>query len=103
MEKICCLRNSEIYQNYYFHIEELEKIKIDITFIEINNTNSNNFDTTELSVEFTKNYIKKFPEISYIIKIVKRLLQIENLNNSFNGKFFFKLFQVDYLHLLYSF
>jgi len=40
-----------------------------------------------MAVEFTKNNNKKFPEIGYIVKIVKRLLQIENLNNSFNGKF----------------
>ena len=34
MEKISCLKNSEIYQKYYFDIEELEKIKIDHNKIE---------------------------------------------------------------------
>ena len=92
------MKNSEIYKNYFFDKEELEKVKIDITFLEnndsnnINNSNNNininlpdGKESTQLAVEFTKNYVKKFPEISYVIKIIKRLLQIENLNNSFNG------------------
>jgi hypothetical protein len=89
LERIMELKNSEIYKTYCFKTEELEKVKIDITFAEINNRNNNKSDKdqTQMAVEFTKNNNKKFPEIGYIVKIVKRLLQIENLNNSFNGKF----------------
>lgn len=87
LEKIAELKNSEIYNSYCFNTEELEKVKIDITFAEINSRNNSNAkDQTQMAVEFTKNNNKKFPEIGYIIKIIKRLLQIENLNNSFNGK-----------------
>lgn len=90
-EKISELKNSEIYKNYNFNKEELEKVKVDITFAELNSKNNslkcNNKDQTQLAVEFTKNNNKKFPEIGFIIKIIKRLLQIESLNNSFNGNF----------------
>lgn len=88
LERIAELKNSEIYKTYCFKKEELEKVKIDITFAEINGKN-NSFtkDQTQMAVEFTKNNNKKFPEIGYIIKIIKRLLQIENLNHSFNGNF----------------
>jgi hypothetical protein len=87
LEKIYDLRNNDLYKNYFFNREELDKVKIDVTFMEINSNNVNSKDQTQLAVEFTKNYVKKFPEIEFIIKILKRLLQIQNLNNSFNGKF----------------
>jgi len=87
LEKITELKNSENYKSYLFSKDELEKVKIDITFAEINSRNNSfaNKDQTQMAVEFTKNNNKKFPEIGYVIKIIKRLLQIENLNNSFNG------------------
>jgi len=87
------LKDSDIYKNYSFNKEELEKVKIDITFSDVN-FKSNSLiskDQTKMAVEFTKNNNKKFPEIGYIVKLIKRLLQIENLNNSFKGKFYYSL------------
>lgn len=88
LENLIDIKSSEIYKIYEFNKEELEKVKIDITFSECNNKTTflKTKDNTQLAVEFTINYLKKFPEIGYIIKIIKRLLQIFNLNNPFNGK-----------------
>lgn len=93
-QKTSDLLNSDIYKHYLFKKEELEKIKVDITFNDINNTNNNmnsekNIDQTQLAVEFTKKHLKLNPEMGFLIRIVKRLLQITNLNNSFNGNFIF--------------
>jgi hypothetical protein len=83
-QKTSDLLNSEIYKNYLFNKEELEKIKVDITFEDNNNCHTT--DQTQLAVEFTKKHLKQNPEMGYLIRIIKRLLQIQNLNNSFNGK-----------------
>jgi DNA polymerase sigma len=76
--------NSDIFKNYIFNKEELEKIKVDITFNDTNNI-TQMIDQTQLAVEFTKKHLKQNPEMGYLIRIIKRLLQIKNLNNSFNG------------------
>ena len=83
-QKTSDLLNSEIYKNYLFNKEELEKIKVDITFSD--NNNNQTTDQTQLAVEFTKKHLQQNPEMGYLIRIIKRLLQIQNLNNSFNGK-----------------
>jgi hypothetical protein len=49
------------------------------------NDNNQMIDQTQLAVEFTKKHLKQNPEMGYLIRIIKRLLQIKNLNNSFNG------------------
>jgi DNA polymerase sigma len=86
-------KNSEYYKNYKFNKEEIEKIKIDITFLDMINKNSINFNSTNSllnnnqmsSVEFAKNNLILYPEIKPLLQIIKRFLQINKLNSCFNG------------------
>ena len=85
-------RESGNYNYYKFNREELDKVRIDLTFLD---TNKNNMSvTTRLSsfespsqqaVEFVKNFVLCFPEIRPLILVLKRLLQLEKLNSSFHG------------------
>ncbi len=63
---------------------------MDLTFLDTNktkdNTNTKIPENPSLqAVEFVKSYLLCFPEIKPIIHVLKRLLQIEKLNSSFNG------------------
>ncbi len=79
-------KQSNYYKNYKFKIEELEKVKIDLTFIDNNKQNSNPFDSpTQQVVEYIKNSLLCFPEIKPIIHVLKRYLHSMKLNSSFNG------------------
>jgi len=80
---------SELYRNFKFCKEELNKFKIDLTFLGLIKKQQNSLD----SINFAKNNISLFPEIKPILFILKRLLQENNLNSAFNGNFrnFFKI------------
>jgi hypothetical protein len=78
-------RNSHLYKNFKFNKEELNKFKIDLTFLDLIKKQQNSLD----SINFAKNNINLFPEIKPILFILKRLLQEKNLNSAFNGKKFF--------------
>ena len=75
------LKSSPQYKGYQFNIEELNKIKVDITFISSTNEKSSN--TT--SVEYAKEKIEAFPEIQVILRVMKRFFYTKRMNNSFNG------------------
>jgi len=77
-------RNSHLYKNFKFNKEELNKFKIDLTFLDLIKKQQNSLD----SINFAKNNINLFPEIKPILFILKRLLQEKNLNSAFNGKKF---------------
>ena len=106
-------RHSELYKNYKFNKSEIEKIKIDLTFLDvIENINGiksritgrlnpmsiinnplqvltktvNNPNPNQMSsVEYAKNIIIVFPEIKPLIQFLKRYLQIKKMNSCFNG------------------
>ena len=84
------IRISENFKNYKFNIEELEKVKIDLTFLENKFHNGEDGYETCLpyqqEVEYVKNSLIFFPEIKPLIHVMKRYLQVEKLNSSFNGK-----------------
>jgi predicted nucleotidyltransferase len=92
-------REGERYRLYKFNCEELNKVRIDLTFHNVNGSGSvsgvnglSNFtprmseSPSQQAVEFIKNYLICFPEIRPLIHVLKRLLQVEKLNSSFNGK-----------------
>ena len=76
------LKESEVYINYPFGKDELDKIKIDLTFV---NSYDNLSNITAKQVEYVRSSLLIYPEIQPLIKPIKRLLQVNKLNNSFNG------------------
>lgn len=88
-------KNSELYRNYLFNRDEIEMIKIDLTFLDIVNTkkhsfansvNNINMSNPMSSVEYAKNSLILYPEIKPIIQVMKRYLQTKKMNSCFNGK-----------------
>lgn len=76
-------KSSELYENFKFDKSELNKFKIDLTFMDlINKQQSNNLE----SIKFAKNHLNLFPEIKPILFVLKRYLQEKALNSAFNGK-----------------
>lgn len=75
-------KESDLYKNFEFDKEEIDKIKIDISFVEFTGVKSN----PKASVDYVINAMAKHPEIKPLIFILKRFLQQHNLNSCFNGK-----------------
>jgi hypothetical protein len=73
-------RSSKGYNNYKYDKTDMDIVKIDITFLELEIT-----ENTLSSVQFAKNNLILYPEIKPIIQVLKRYLQIKNMNVSFNG------------------
>lgn len=78
-------RNSFLFENFKFNKDELNKFKIDLTFLDLIKKQQNSLD----SINFAKDNIILFPEIKPILFILKRLLQEKNFNSAFNGNSFF--------------
>ena len=105
-------KESSLFKHYLFNIDELTKIKIDVTFIlSNNNTNmnniikqesNNNINNTEnniniihdhdksmgseiSSVSYVKEQITKYPEIKFIIRVLKRYFYYKKMNTAFLG------------------
>lgn len=74
---------TENYKKYKFDLNELHRIKVDVTFLDFKN---NKFQTTKNSLEWAKNTLSVYPEIKPIIHVLKRFLQSRKLNSCFNGK-----------------
>ena len=103
-----------LFKHYLFDIKELTKIKIDVTFLlskdNFNNTNTkedinkiknenNNSENTinnlhdhdkliesEISsVDFVKEQITKYPEIKFILRVLKRYFYYKKMNTAFLG------------------
>jgi len=77
-EKFANLKNSELFTNYKFDIEDINKIKIDLNFTE-------NI-TTSLAVNWTRTQVLQYPEIRPIIQVVKRYILNNKLNDAYKGK-----------------
>ena len=75
------LKNTNYYKKFYNYNDENEnenymnKINIDIS---INSANSK-------QLELIKNIVKDYPGIKPIIKIIKKILQIKEMNNPYKG------------------
>jgi DNA polymerase sigma len=84
MKQFCNFKNTEIFKNYKFDKEELLKIKVDLTFIELNRQQGK-AQSTRSSLDWARKTLISHPEIKPIIHVLKRYLQIKKLNSSFNG------------------
>ena len=105
-------KESSLFKHYLFNIDELTKIKIDVTFIlSNNNSNSNNNNIKEetnnnintetitniihdhdksmgseiSSVSYVKEQITKYPEIKFILRVLKRYFYYKKMNTAFLG------------------
>ena len=76
------LKNSDIYKNFKFNYEEINKIKIDITFIASTNIEKNEKVS---SVDFAKDKSKLYPEVKLILRVLKRYFYTQKMNSAFNG------------------
>ena len=89
-------KSSNNYLNYKFKIEELDKVKIDLTFNQHKQKLTDNLNIYEnpalQAVDYIKNSLVFLPEIKLLIFVVKRILKITKLNSSYNGiQLYFKL------------
>ena len=97
-EKYISFVNGESFKAFSFNKEELLQLKIDISFINKNEEaregNVSNFsgapNTTD-SVRWAKFQLNNFPQIKYLIQVLKRYLNIHNINSSFNGNNYLKV------------
>ena len=106
-------KESSLFKHYLFNIDELTKIKIDVTFILSNHnnsnnnnnikeeTNNNNINTENItniihdhdksmgseisSVSYVKEQITKYPEIKFILRVLKRYFYYKKMNTAFLG------------------
>ena len=98
-----------LFKHYIFDQNELTKLKIDVTFIlsndnnineniiNNNTNNSNNNNETEAhdhdkslggemsSVVYVKEQIVKYPEVKFILRVLKRYFYWKKMNTSFLG------------------
>lgn len=69
---------SDTVKKYSFDINEISKIKIDLSFF-------SNLHRDLNVVDYVKNQVKVNPEITPLIHVFKRYLNLNRLNSSFNG------------------
>ena len=71
------LQNTEYYKIYYNseNINYMNKINIDISLNSIN----------QKQIDFINHSLKEYPIIIPLIKIIKKILQLKNMNNSYLG------------------
>lgn len=73
--------------NYKFHPLELLRVRVDLTFSTFVNEKNQRKELNCKSVEFVRGQLAAFPEIKPLVHVLKRLLHVTGLNNSFNGIF----------------
>jgi hypothetical protein len=101
-EKFLSVKESDIYKNYKFCREEIDKVKIDLTFSEDIKKKNKNINVSQKHVEMIKNSCIVFPELKPLIKILKRFLNSNKLNCTFNGRIF-EIFLINEFFLIYFF
>jgi len=75
------LKNTKYYKIYYKSNNENKNANyMNIINIDISLNSANN-----LQLQFIKDTLIKYPEIKYLIKILKKLLQLKQMNNSYKG------------------
>ena len=78
-------KEMSLYKNYVFDNNELKNIKIDITFI-FNDISNEKITNSELSsVSYVKEQILKYPEVKFVLRVLKRYFYNKKMNTSFLG------------------
>ena len=71
--------------NYKYDLDEIKKLKFDITFFEIDEKDKDKKLPSEQILDFIKENINLYPCIIDIIYIMKRYIQAQKLNLSYKG------------------
>ena len=75
------IKELKLKQTSYFEEDDLNKIKIDITFTE----NEKDFLNSQNTVNYIKNSVKDYPQIKPMLQILKRYFKIMGMNKSYTG------------------
>jgi hypothetical protein len=78
-DKMIEFMRSDVFKNYKYDEEDLTKIKIDMNLCDMCNNIKEN-------VKWVKDQLKTMPEMKLLIHVLKRYLQNNKLNSSFDGK-----------------
>ena len=77
---------TKLSKNYLFPFEnELLKLHFDFTFLEVDDINKEQIIPSKEIIHFIKESIKIYPIIKPIILVLKRYMQINKLNSSYQG------------------
>ena len=75
------IKDLKLKQTSYFEEDDLNKIKIDITFTE----NEKDFLNSQNTVNYIKTSLQEFPQIKPMLQILKRYFKIMEMNKSYTG------------------
>ena len=75
------IKELKLKQTSYFEEDDLNKIKIDITFTE----NEKEFLNSQNTVNYIKTSVQDFPQIKPMLQILKRYFKIMGMNKSYTG------------------
>ena len=82
LENFRDFKKSSQYKNFKFNHDELNYVRIDLTFVHFDKTQ----ETEKMnSVMYAKIMIEQFPEVKIILKVIKRFFLIKQMNNCFSG------------------
>lgn len=83
LESFLKFKSEDLFINYKFDINDLLRIKIDLSFN--NNNTINQIKNSQKSVDYAIDILNKYPEVKPIVHVLKRFLNVKRLNSSFNG------------------
>ena len=75
------IKDLKLKQTSYIEEDDLNKIKIDLTFTE----NEKEFQNSKDTVNYIKNSLQDFPQIKPMLQILKRYFKIMGMNKSYTG------------------
>ena len=75
------IKELKLKQTSYIEEDDLNKIKIDLTFTE----NEKEFQNSKDTVNYIKNSLQDFPQIKPMLQILKRYFKIMGMNKSYTG------------------
>ena len=74
-------KDLKLKQTSYFDEDDLNKIKIDLTFTE----SEKEFQNSKNTVAYIKNSISEYPQIKPMLQILKRYFKLMGMNKSYTG------------------
>ena len=75
------IKDLNLKQTSYFEEDDLNKIKIDLTFTE----NEKEFQNSINTVNYIKTSVQEYPQIKPMLQILKRYFKIMGMNKSYTG------------------
>ena len=75
------IKELKLKQTSYLDEDDLNTIKIDITFTE----NEKDFSNSQNTVNYIKSSLEEYPQIKTMLQILKRYIKIMEMNKSYTG------------------